>query len=264
MNEAMLKEIITRILSSPELQTLLTQSTPGQGAKPGCLIVLNHQDGVRQLPELAQRYSQDYSLEVCIIGPVELAANKINRVTYEQAIKQSHWARLQIPVCTPDQLAQIALGLSADPTTKLVAWAIATGIPVEIGQVQWGFTAKTPEKYRQLFAGYLRQVAEFGVLMHGNCTAGPQPAGLTSQPAAPHNSQALQTIPAPYSSQQPPETQPQQPAGVTYEKRLLSNKEALRLSGVVRLSKTTVITPGAIDVLKQQKVEVYREGVRFL
>jgi hypothetical protein len=246
MNEALLKEIITQILSSPELQSLLTTSSQGQNAKPGCLIVLNHQDGVRQLPELAERYRQDYCLEVCVVGPVELAANKVTRVTYEQAIKQSRWARLQVPVCTPDQLAQIALGLSSDPTTKLVAWAIATGIPVEIGQVQWGFTAKTPEKYRQLFAGYICQVADFGVVINEKHAELPE----------------REITPIVVAQSSPPQVQPH--PEITYEKRLLSDKEALRLNGVVRLSKTTVITPGAIDVLKQQKVEVYREGVRFL
>ncbi|MDF2569648.1 MAG: Flavoprotein [Sporomusa sp.] len=249
MNEALLKEIITQILSSPELQSLLTTSSLGQATKPGCLIVLNHQDGVRQLPELAERYRQDYCMEVCVVGPVELAANKVTRVTYEQAIK-SRWARLQVPVCTPDQLAQIALGLSADPTTKLVAWAIATGIPVEIGQVQWGFTDKTPATYRQLFAGYIRQVAEFGVAICEKSSELPTPVREVTPIAVAQSSQPVQV--------QPP------PPAVTYEKRLLSDKEALRLNGVVRLGKTTVITPGAIDVLKQQKVEVYREGVRFL
>lgn len=247
MNEALLKEIITQILSSPELQALLATSSRVQDTKPGCLIVLNHQDGVRQLPELAERYRQDYCLEVCVVGPVELAANKVTQVTYEQAIKQSHWARLQVPVCTPDQLAQIALGLSSDPTTKLVAWAIATGIPVEIGQVQWGFTAKTPETYRQLFAGYIRQAAEFGVAIGEKSSELPTPVREAT----------------PIEADQPPQERQAHPE-VTYEKRLLSDKEALRLNGVVRLGKTTVLTPGAIDVLKQQKVEVYREGVRFL
>lgn len=263
MNQDLLKEIITRILLSPELQHLLAQSPPEQNPKPGCLIVLSHQDGVRQLSELAERYSQDYSLAICVTGPVELAVSQINRITCEQAICQSHWACLQIPVCTPDQLAQMALGLTTDPTTKLAAWAIACGLPVEIGQIEWGFTVQTPEPYRRLFAGYLQQLAGFGVRLAENTLAASIPAGLVTKPAAQVSSQTQSSVAASFSSQPSAESQPQ-PAVLPYEKRLLSDKEALKMKGAVQLSKATVLTPGAIDILKQQKVEVYREGVRFL
>ncbi|HEY3423419.1 MAG TPA: hypothetical protein VGL27_01380 [Negativicutes bacterium] len=252
MNEATLKEIITRILSSPELQSLLAVSSAGQGTKPGCLILLNDQEGVGQLAALEERYRQDYSLGVCVVGPVELAENKISRVSCEQVMREPHWERIHVPVCSADQLAQIALGLCTDQTSKLVAWAIIAGIPVEIGRVDLGFTARTSARYRQMFENYVRQVAGFGVIIAENYCTAQQLAPVLSLLAEPQSSQA------PLERQSHPD--------VRYNKRLLSAKEALRLpgNGVLRIAKSTVLTPTAIDVLKKQKVEVYREGVRCL
>jgi hypothetical protein len=282
MHEDLVKTIISQILAAPELQALLLRQSDTAAVKPGCLIVLNHQDGVRQLPAIAGSYP-GHRLAVCIAGPVELAATNISRVTCEQARQQTHWACLQVPVCTPDQLAHIALGLSHDPTTTLVAWAIAAGLPVEIGQVQWGFTDKTPAAYRQLFVGYIQQSAAFGVTIADLCTAGhvagqavrqtppllagqsPTAALQSLEPARP--SPGLQALDIPQSSPAIPSSPaPHTPAAATYTKRLLSDKEAVRLTGqqVVHLSQTTVLTPGAIDIFKQHKIEVYREGVRCI
>ena len=252
MNEAMLKEIITRILSSPELQSLITVDSEVPGAKPGCLVLLNNQESVCQLTALEERYRQDYYLRVCVDGPIELAKN-INRVSYEEAMRESQWERIHVPVCSADQLAQIALGLCTDHTTKLISRGIIAGIPVEIERVNWEFTARTPEKYRQIFENYVRQVVGFGVIIAENYFSLQQPAVLVSGGSK-----------EPQSSQVSCEQQLH--SDVRYEKRLLSGKEALQLpgNGVLQIDKSTVLTPTAIDVLKQQKIEVYREGVRCL
>ncbi len=264
MNEELLRTVIARILAAPELQALLTAGTPGGAARPGCLIVLNDEDSVRQLPAIAAQYGQDYSLAVCVAGPVEPGDNNIPQVTCEQARQQTHWACLQVPVCTPGQVAQMAHGLSHDPTTRLVAWAITAGLPVTIGQVRWEFTGKTPAAYRQLFAGYVRQLAEFGVLIAGEAPVCPEPADPAGKPAAFTGSQGGPGLAVCPSHLTAPASRI--PSAVTYEQRLLTNKEALRLpgNGVVQLGRKTVLTPGAIDILKQQKIAVYREGVRCL
>lgn len=265
MNEAMLKEIITRILSSPELQSLLTISSQEQGAKPGCLILLNNQEAAFELHTLENRYGQDYSLRVCVVGPVEFADKKIPRVSYEQAISEWHWARLHIPVCSADQLAQMALGLCTDLTSKMAAWAITAGIPVEIGRMNWGFTAKTPEKYRQMFENYACQLAGFGVMIAEHSFPAKPPVPVSGQPASLHRPVPVTEKPAELQSQMPLESQATAAVqAVQYDKRLLTNKEAgqIQSNQVLRIAKSTVLTPSAIDTLKKQKVEVYREGVR--
>ena len=250
MNEATLQEIVTRILSSPEIQSLLAVNSEGEGAKPGCLILVNNQEDVCQLAALEERYRRDYSIGVCAVDAAPLAENKTNRVSCETAMKGSRWERLHVPVCSADQIAQIALGLCTDQTSKLVAWAIASGMAVEIGRVQLNFTARTPERYRQMFENYIRQVADFGVAIAGNYSIAQQHVPVLALSDEPQISQAT------------PEQQSSR--DVRYDKRLLSDKEALRLpaNGVLRIAKSTVLTPAAIDVLKKQKVEVYREGVR--
>ena len=258
MNQDILTEIITRLLSAPELQALLHGGTAmaEPAGKPGCLVLVTSQADLSELPALTERYRPDYAVAACITGPTELTGNNIRRVTAEQAMQAGSWQRLHIPACSREQLAQLALGLSGDQTGQLAAWAISRGIPVEIGQIHWDFTEQTPASYRQLFAGYAEQVAGFGVSMpdheNTNDTILLQPAGTTSPVPA------LQTRQIP--SQPPAQTESR------YEKRLLGGKEAAGLadSQTVRIAKTTVLTPAAIDIFKSRKTEVYREGVRCI
>ncbi len=53
---------------------------------------------------------------------------------------------------------------------------------------------------------------------------------------------------------------------VPFDKKLMTEKEAVLLpeQAVLNLKRATILTPAAIDVLKQMRVQVYREGVRFL
>ncbi|SDF07989.1 hypothetical protein [Sporomusa acidovorans] len=249
MNEAVLTEIITRLLASPELQALLQPNTEICERRPGCLILVNSQQDLERLPTLTARYHPDYSLQVCALSSIEVPGKQINRISWEQAVEQPSWSRIHLPVCSADQLAQIALGLISDKVGRMIAWAISQGIPVEIGQLNLGFTAKTPDSYRQMFAEYVRRVTGFGVVI----------AGSNSETQA---TPAVQPVPMVPGSPEPL-VQPLN-SGIRYEKRLLSAKEALQfpLKGIIRIAKTTVVAPGAIDVLKKQKIEVYREGVR--
>jgi hypothetical protein len=258
MNEALLTQIITRLLSAPELQALLHGGTAmaEPAGKPGCLVLVTGQADLSELPALTERYRPDYFVAACVAGQVDLTDSRIPAVTWEQAIRQTNWQRLHIPACSREQLARIALGLRGDQTGQLAAWAITRGIPVEIGKIHWDFTEQTPASYRQLFAGYAEQVAGFGVSMpdheNTNDTILLQPAGTTSPVPA------LQTKQIP--SQPPAQTE------TRYEKRLLGGREAAGLadSQTVRIAKTTVLTPAAIDIFKSRKTEVYREGVRCI
>ena len=60
--------------------------------------------------------------------------------------------------------------------------------------------------------------------------------------------------------------EPETRAAIRYEKNLMTEKEAILLPeyAVLMLNKAVVLTPSAIDTLKRQKVQVYKEGVRFL
>lgn len=248
MTEALVKEIITQILAAPELQALLSGSINRQAAKPGCLIVVDGEEAVFQLKKTENRLRQDYSVSVCVVGGTE-AGDSINRISCEQAFSHC-WELLHIPVCSAEQLAQIALGLQSDQVSKLAAQAINKGISVTIGRVNWEFTARTPQSYRQLFASYVRQAAAFGVVIEGGSWDLPQPAP-EQVPEEVQESGEMVSCQLPQSDRK-------------YDKRLLSDKEALQLPGnsVLRIVKSTVLTPTAIDILKTQRIEVYREGVR--
>ena len=60
--------------------------------------------------------------------------------------------------------------------------------------------------------------------------------------------------------------EPETRSAIRYEKNLMTEKEAILLPeyAVLMLNKAVVLTPSAIDTLKRQKVQVYKEGVRFL
>jgi hypothetical protein len=60
--------------------------------------------------------------------------------------------------------------------------------------------------------------------------------------------------------------EPEHRADVSYEKNLMTEKEAILIPecSILRIARATVLTPSAIDTLKRQKVQVYREGARYL
>ena len=172
------------------------------------------------------------------------------------------WARIFLPVCAGRQLAQIAAGLSQDKVTELAAWAILQGIPVEIGRVDYGFGEKTPAAYRAMLTGYEQQVAAYGVSIVGACAP---PAEALPQPVPPPRPQEL-----PWSFGEPvgaraPKAPDMRPT-VSFDERLMTEKDAILLPrhAVLLIAKGTVLTPSAIDIVKKQKVEVFREGVRYL
>lgn len=260
MDEALVKELVARILTDPRLQALMAPTqTPAAGMKTKALIVVENEAGLQALPEVQRRWGSCCSLQLCIAGPVHVPTATLPQISCDQALTESGWSRILVPVCSGRQLTQIALGLQNDKLSDMIGHAILQGIPVEIGQVDFGFTDRTPAAYRQLLESYLTQVAAFGVTV--KCTAvvetpGPVPVVAPALPAL-----------MPWSFGEPViAAEPENRADMTYEKNLMTEKEAILLPeyAVLRLSRSTVLTPSAIDTLKRQKTQVYREGVRYL
>ena len=261
MDDSLVKEIVARILADPRFQAMLTAPSPnGAATKPVALVVADSEAAVALLPDLQERWGAGYSLQVCLSGPVPAAKIALPQRSCSQALRDQDWSRLLVPVCSGPQLAEIAMGLRGTPLAALVGEAILRGIPVEIGRVDYGFTDRTPAAYRQLFEGHAKTVAAYGVTIGGKAV----PLAATAPAVVP---------PVPSSAVLPgnlveaavakdPAFRPEVP----YDKKLMTEKEAVLLpeQAVLKLKRATILTPAAIDTLKQLRVQVYREGVRFL
>lgn len=243
MDESLVREIVARILADSRFQALVAGASRNESAlKPAALVVADSEAAVALLPELQERWGGCYSLQVFLGAPVEAAAVALPRRSFQEAMAETSWSRLLIPVCSGPQLAEIALGLRGTPLAALAAEAILRGIPVEIGRVDFAFTERTPAAYRKLFEEYMQRVAAYGVTI-GTKTVVP------SAPSAPAVVKETAFRPE-----------------VPFDKKLMTEKEAVLLpeQAVLNLKRATILTPAAIDVLKQMRVQVYREGVRFL
>ena len=252
MDESLVREIVARILADSRFQALVAGASRNESAlKPAALVVADSEAAVALLPELQERWGGCYSLQVFLGAPVEAAAVALPRRSFQEAMAETSWSRLLIPVCSGPQLAEIALGLRGTPLAALAAEAILRGIPVEIGRVDFAFTERTPVAYLKLYEEYAQRVAAYGVTI-GSQTVPPQastPAVVPSAPSAPAVVKETAFRPE-----------------VPFDKKLMTEKEAVLLpeQAVLNLKRATILTPAAIDVLKQMRVQVYREGVRFL
>ena len=258
MDENILREVIARIMADPRLQPLLAAAAAKSSVqKPNCLVVIENETGLRALPEILKQWGNYAELQLCLAGPISVPSASLPQVSCEGAITRSDWSRILLPVCTAQQVAEVALGLRRDKVTDLIAWAILQGIPVEIGYIEYGFSDKTPVAYRQLMEGYVEQVAAYGVTV-----------GKGSVCSRPMLATPTQSIPElPWSCGEPVNApEPETRSAIRYEKNLMTEKEAILLPeyAVLMLNKAVVLTPSAIDTLKRQKVQVYKEGVRFL
>lgn len=261
MNESLLREIIIRVLADPQFQPLL--ATAGQqAAKRECLVAVENREGLQAVAELQRRWGLEYSLRLCVAGPLSVPDSTLPQVAWDQVMATS-WARIFIPCCSGRQLANIANGVSQDKISELAGWAVLQGIPVEIGRVEYGFTKNTPEAYRTLLTDYARQVAAYGI------TVGEGQASPVAVPAA------SAEVPAPAAEmpwttgEQVGARAPKAPdmrTTVPFDGKLLAEKDAILIPkhAVLLIAASTVLTPSALDILKKQKIEVYRQGVRFL
>jgi hypothetical protein len=257
MDDSLVKEIVARILADPRFQAMLTAPSQKEAAtKPVALVVADSEAAVALLPDLQERWGASCALQVCLSGPVQAAKTALPQRSCPEALQDRGWSRLLVPVCSSGQLAEIALGLCGTSLSALVGEAILRGIPVEIGQVDYGFTDRTPAAYRQLFESHAKTVAAYGVTI-----------GATMAPSAPAQpSAALPRCGSVDTSWHGRGEGSGVPAEVPYDKKLMTEKEAVLLpeQALLQLKRSTILTPSAIDALKQLKVQVYREGVRFL
>jgi len=261
VNESLLREIIIRVLADPQFQPLL--ATAGHPAtREECLIVVENREGLQAVAGLQQRWGLEYSLRLCVAGPLSVPDAILPQIPWDQAMASTAWARVFIPCCTGRQLANIANGVSQDKISELAGRAVLQGIPVEIGRVDYGFTEKTPAAYKTLLTDYARQVAAYGITV-GDSQPAPAavfPAPVAAAPVAEMPWTAGEQVGA--RAPKAPDMRPTIP----FDGRLLAEKDAIMLPkhAVLLIAASTVLTPSALDILKKQKIEVYRQGVRFL
>ena len=261
MDEALVRELVARILADPRFGALRTGTHPAApGVKAPALVIVENSEGLQALPEILRRWNHCFSIQLCVAGPVHVPTANLPQISWEQAMKEPCWGKVFVPVCSGRQLAQIATGICADKVCDMVAQAILHGIPVEIGRVDFGFTAQTPAAYRQMMESYLTQVEAYGASISEVSDA------KTTASVLPELGPVL-AAPMPWTFGEPVvQQEPEIRADITYDKKLMTEKEAILLPehAVVQLSRETVLTPSAIDTLKRQKMQVYREGVRYL
>lgn len=249
-------------MADPQLAPLLaTGGLPA--AKGDGLIIIENREGLAAVPALQKHWGLEYSLRLCVAGPLGLADGALPQVSWDEALAKS-WTRVFFPVINGRQLSAIALGLSLDKLSEAAGWAIRQGIPVAIGRVDYGFSERTPDAYRAVLTGYVKQVAAYGVTVDEAADAAPP---VIPEPAAVTAAERPET---PWTAGEPVGARADRAPGmcptVTFDARLFAEKEAILLPkhAVLLIAKATVLTPSAIDILKKQKVEVYREGVRYL
>ena len=261
MDEELIKKIVARILADPQMLAILTSGVErpkvDSDAKPLALVLIDSAASLERFQTLKDNWRQCWSLRVCSFGPEANTVGEFSTLSCEQALRESDWQQLLIPVCSGAQLAAFAHGLQTSPTESVFAQAVLRGIPVEISAVESGFTERTPAAYRNLLQNYQQQVQQYGV------NFGSKPAPISVKPPVAETVPGIGT--APTGCYEAVSAEPN-PASVSFSKKLLTEKEAILLPGqsILKLQRDTILTPSAIDALKLLKVQVYREGVRFL
>lgn len=261
MDESLVKKIVTLIMADPRFQAMFVGSARNEASpKQVAVVVADNEAAVALLPKLQDRWRDSFSLQVCLDGSVAATKIELPQRSFQEVMTDKSWSRLLIPVCSGKQLAEIALGLQGTSISALAAEAILRGIPVEISRVNFAFTERTPVAYRKLFESYVEKVAAYGVIID---TGIMPPAELATPVSVTSPSVPILTKDLTKTSVLKETTFHKE---VLYDKNLMTEKEAVLLpeQAVLNLSRATIITPSAIDALKHMKVQVYREGVRYL
>lgn len=264
MNEVLLAQIIRQVLSDPAMQSLLGNSQRVE-MKSKRLVLLEADVAVSDVLQSVQaKWGQDHEIRFFYPGSTSgiLLPQGVSWVKATDARRETDWQSVILPVCSPGLLAKIALGLLDDPISEHIAWAIRQGISVEIMKAELGFTMKTPQPYRQLYERYLQQVQEYGVIVH-ECVDGlPRASSLENftgfKPQA--------EVHAAMEHWGPMTSEGRDDSKIIFDKKYLSEKEAfsIPLNASVVITKKTVVSPLAKDVLKMRKIHVWRDGEVFL
>jgi hypothetical protein len=151
-----------------------------------------------------------------------------------------------LPTCSANTLAKIALGIRDTSLCVLAAEGISKGIPLELCTAHLGLTGQIPAPYRQLYQGYLNQVASYGVIVRDS---------LQDQTATGGVSVAVCKDSLNCESRI-----------IGWNSRLLTEKDVLAFPEgcTVKFGQSTILTPLAKDMLKRRRVEIRREGAGAL
>jgi len=253
MDEELILRVIKQVLADPRLQALIEEQPalaagrlPGAAARPDLLVLLNYAPDLPGiLQEIARRFGDAYSLKVLASSAVMRCKpdlpTVLTWVTCQEALAGC-WQKMLLPTCSANTLAKIALGLRDTPLCVLAAEGISKGIPLELYTAHLGLTGQMPAPYRQLYEGYLNQVASYGVIVRDS---------LQDQTAAGGVSVAV--------CKDSPNCESKI---IGWNSRLLTERDVLAFPEgcTVKFGQSTIMTPLAKDMLKRRRVEIRREG----
>jgi len=290
MNEELISQIVSRILSEPDFQALLQGNQEGsrekfKAVKLDGLVLLNYVPELEKvLSNLKRQFGADYTLSILAsdqafsIKPT--LPEGMTWITPQDALSKTTWQKILLPTCSPNTLAKAALGIRDNPLSEIIGRGITQGIPTVLVTEHLGFTAQTPKAYQGLYEGYLQRVQSYGVMVSetlGEACTFIKDEGKSSSAEG----KLLIDKRSMDSAQSPAVTQVghyhrailnEQISAVCehnlstrevicYEKKYLSDKDAYGIAEeiVVIVKRGTVISPLARDTLKSRRIELRQE-----
>ncbi len=296
MNEELINQIVSRILSEPAFQALMNGNKGGQhkeqAVKPDGLVLLNYvPDFERVLTAVQKCYGSDYNLNILPSDQAFVAKPTLSEgmtwITPQEALEKTTWQKILVPACSPNTLAKAALGIRDNPISELIGRGITQGLPTLLVTEYLGFTEQTPKAYLQLYEGYLQTVQAYGVTVRETLidreTAPSVQAQTQTQPQTviPAGSQPKRT--SLYVTEQRLASSEQSAASteqndtfnhpselireeIRYVKKFLGDRQTYDIPEGSKLlvKRWTVISPLARDTLKSRRIElcVEREDER--
>lgn len=266
MNEELIRQIVSRILTDPAFQALLQSSHEGTHeeasvVKPDGLVLLNYvPEFERVITALKRRYGADYTLSLCPSDQALVAKSAqltlpegMTWITPEDALNKTTWQKIILPACSPNTLAKAALGLRDNPLSELIGRSITEGTPLILSTEYLGFTAQTPKAYQELYEGYLQTVKSYGVVVCATLEEGcPLIKGTV------RTAQSSVVTPAGQSHRTSHHEKREE---VFFDKKFLGDKQVYGLPerSRVLVKRGTVISPLARDTMKSRSIELRQE-----
>ena len=261
MNEELINQIVSRILSEPAFQALLQGNTTGtlehKVIKPDGIVLLNYvSDFERVLKAVKLSYGADYTLSILPSDQVLVAKPTLPEgmswITPQDALSKTSWQQIIIPTCSPNTLAKAALGIRDNPINEIIGRGISLGISTLLVTEYLGFTAHTPKAYRELYDAYQQTIQSFGVRVCATLKEGCTTVTETGQ--SNRTSFYEQTVAV--SEQSAPVREE-----ISFDKKFLGDKQvyAIPEGSIVLVKRGTVISPLARDTLKSRKIELRQE-----
>ncbi len=268
MNEELIKEIVSRILSEPSFQALLQGNTTGtlenKVIKPAGIVLLNYVSDLEQvLRAVKLSYGADYTLSVLPSDQVFVAKPTLPEgmswITPQDALRKTTWQQIIIPTCSANTLAKAALGIRDNPINEIIGRGISQGIPTLLVIEYLGFTAQTPKAYKELYEGYLLTVQSFGVSVSATlseeCTINrktnpPIRTSLNEQRSANNRQKNISDEQSELARNE-----------IRFDKKFLGDKQVYGIpeGSIVLVKRGTVVSPLARDTLKSRKIELRQE-----